>query len=207
MPRRIPPYGPVIRYLRTTAGLSEAALASKIGQPVYYVNYLENGFRWPRPPLLRALAEAFDWDPFELALLADVEIPYPDWPRLDDLGAWRKLATDWTRITDAIARYALARELFLQPAWQARLDPDLPMTVEQFGIVACYEWLRRRWTPYAPHPSRLRAPSTAEDLVEAAAAGAAGTPVVKEPDFLQGLSAHDRATVQAVAESLKELKR
>lgn len=207
MPRRIPPYGPVIRYLRTAAGLSEAELAVKIGQPVYYVNYLENGFRWPRPPMVRALADAFGWEPFELALLADVEIPYPDWPRLDDLGGWRKLASDWTQVTDAITRYTLARELFLQPAWQATLDPSLPASTEQFGIVACYGWLRGRWTPYAPHPSRLKAPSSPADVAEAAEAGVQGTPVIREPDFLQGLSTHDRATVQAVAESLKELKR
>jgi transcriptional regulator with XRE-family HTH domain len=203
MARRTPRYAPAIRYLRRESGLTAAQLASRLGVPDYYVGYLENGYRWPRPPMVRALAAIFEWEPFELALLADVEIPYPDWPAGDDLDGWRQLARDWTRIADAIARYTLARELFAHPDWQTRLDPALPADVAEFGVVACYGWIRRRWVPYEPHPARLNPPDSAEALQDALARGAAGDPVVIEPPFLAGLSPRDRATVEALAESLK----
>ncbi|MCL8207703.1 MAG: helix-turn-helix domain-containing protein [Actinomycetia bacterium] len=203
MPRRIPPYAPVVRYLRLQAGLSPQELAGRLGVPEYYVGYLEEGYRWPRPPMLRALAETFGWMPFELALVADVEIPYPDWPKTTDLDAWRRLAREWTGVLDAITRYTLARELAAHPDWQAQLDPALPEATAVFGVVACYDWLRRRWTPYEPHPTRLSPPQSAAAVLEALAAGAAGAPVVVEPDFLAGLSPEDRRTVETVARSLK----
>lgn len=204
MPRRIPPYAPVVRYLRLRAGLSPQELARRLGVPDYYVGYLEEGYRWPRPPMLRALADAFGWMPFELALVAEVEIPYPDWPKVADLDGWRRLAREWTGVVDAVTRYTLARELAARPDWQAQLDPDLPEATAVYGVVACYEWLRRRWTPYEPHPTRLSPPQSAADIRDAVQAGAAGAPVLVEPDFLAGLSPDDRRTVETVARSLKE---
>ena len=203
MPRRMPPYGPVIRYLRESRGMSQQQLAVRIGEADYYVSYLENGFRWPRPQQLERLARAFAWEVFELALVADVEIPYPDWPRLDDLAAWRKLAHDWTTIVDAITRYVLARELFQHPDWQEDLDHALPPLVHQYGFVACYDWIRRQWMPHRPHPARLAAVHNLDDFRQALATPTAGAEDIKEPGFLEGLTAADRAAVEAVARSLK----
>jgi transcriptional regulator with XRE-family HTH domain len=203
MPRRTPAYAPVIRYLRRESGLTATQLGQRLGVADYYVGYLENGYRWPRPQMLLSLAAVFSWHPFELALLADVEIPYPDWPALDNLDGWRQLARDWTAITDAVTRYALARELFMHPDWQAALDPALPGDAEAFGLVACYGWIRRQWTPFEPHPARLESPTGPDSIREAIQAGAAGAPVVVEPAFLTGLSPQARAAVEAVAERLR----
>jgi transcriptional regulator with XRE-family HTH domain len=205
VPRRTPPYAPVIRFLRREAGLTPAELGRRIGVPDYYVGYLENGYRWPRPPMAAALARAFGWEPFELALVADVEIPYPDWPRLDDLDGWRRLAEAWTQVADAVARYVLARELHARPDWQAALDPELPPLAQEFGLVACYAWIRRRWVPGPPIAARLTVPSGPDAILAACANPGTGAPVVVEPDFLQGLSPKDRATLEAVADSLRRL--
>lgn len=204
MPRRLPPYGPVIRYLRESAGLSEAELGARIGEADYYIGYLENGYRSPRPHQVERLARAFAWEAFEFALLADVEIPYPDWPRLDDLDGWRTLSRNWARILDAVSRYALARELFGKPEWQAVLDPALPARTEQYGLVACYDWIRARWEPYAPHPARLEAASGPEAILHALRAGGQHAPIPAEPDFLRGLTATERATVETVARTLRQ---
>ncbi len=203
MPRRIPTYAPVVRYLRYLSGLSAVEWGRRLGVPEYYIGYLENGYRWPRPPQVRIIAGIVGWDPFELALLADVEIPYPDWPAPQNLDAWRALAREWVGIADAIARFTLACQLAAEPDWQAALDPDLPGAADTFGRAACYGWLRQRWTPYAPHPLRLTAARTADDVRSAVEAGAGSGPAVVEPPFLHGLSTHDRAAVEAVAESLK----
>lgn len=203
MPRRIPPYAPVIRYLRHCSGWTESQLAKKIGVPDYYVGYLENGYRSPRPDLIRSLAAAFGWLPFELALMADVEIPYPDWPSLTDLEGWRRLAQEWIGIADAITRYVLARELTSQPGWQAELDSELPPLVDQYGLVATYDWLRRRWVAHEPHPLRFASSTSPQALMAAASAGSTRRPATVEPDFLDGLSPADRTTVEAVARSLK----
>jgi transcriptional regulator with XRE-family HTH domain len=207
MARRTPAYAPVVRYLRQAAGMTVADLARRLGVADYYIGYLENGYRWPRPPLLAALARAFGWEPFELALVADVEIPYPEWPGLHDLDGWRRLAHEWSAVVDAITRYALAREVLAHPEWPAALDPDLPAAVAEYGLVAVYAWIRARWVPATPHPDRLRAPETPDDVRAALAAGAAGAPVVREPAFLEGLSPQDRATLEAVAESLRHRPR
>ncbi len=203
VPRRMPPYGPVIKYLRESHHQSQAQLGLRIGEADYYVGYLENGFRWPRPQQLERLARAFSWEVFELALVADVEIPYPDWPRLDDLPGWRKLARDWAGIVDAVARYTLARELHAHPDWQQILDPTLADLVRQYGLVACYDWIRRRWVPERPHAARLEPVHSLEQFREALDPPLAGPEVIREPAFLEGLTAADRAAVEAVARSLK----
>ncbi len=203
MPRRVPPYGPVIRYLRLKAGLSERDLGSRIGEADYYVGYLENGYRAPRPQHLERLARVFSWDVFEFALLADVEIPYPDWPSLDDLDGWRALSRAWSRIADAVNRYALARELILHPDWQAALDDGLTEQAGEFGLVACYDWIRDRWEPYAPDPSRLQSATGPEAIRSALQAGVSHERAVRDPDFLRGLTPAERDTVKTVAESLK----
>lgn len=204
MPRRVPPYGPVIRYLRLKAGLSERELGSRIGEADYYVGYLENGYRAPRPQQVERLARVFSWDVFEFALLADVEIPYPDWPRIDNLPGWRVLSRTWARIADAVSRYALARELAVRPDWQAALDPGLSEAAAEFGLIACYDWIRERWEPYAPDPSRLDAATGPEAIRAALSAGGRHEPAVVEPDFLRGLTPAERATVETVAESLRQ---
>jgi transcriptional regulator with XRE-family HTH domain len=204
MPRRVPPYGPVIRYLREMAGLSEAELGARIGETDYYVGYLENGYRSPRPHQVERLARAFSWEVFELALLADVAIPYPDWPRLEDLDGWRTLARQWSAVVDAISRYALARNLLAHPDWQAALDPELPGRAREYGLVACYDWVRARWAPYAPDSSRLTAASGPESIRQALASGGSRGPAMAEPDFLRGLTAAERATVETVARSLRQ---
>jgi transcriptional regulator with XRE-family HTH domain len=203
VPRRIPPYAPVVRYLRHQSGMTAVQWGQRLGVPDYYVSYLENGYRWPRPPMVRAIAGIVGWEPFELALVADVEIPYPDWPATSRLEEWRQLARDWTAVADAVARYALARQLQDERGWQAELDPDLPADVDDYGLVACYGWLRARWTPFRPHECRLTAARSAADIRAAVGAGAGAGPAVVDPPFLAGLSAADRAAVEAVAHSLR----
>lgn len=203
MPRRMPTYAPVVRYLRHTSGLPAAEWGRRLGVPEYYISYLENGYRWPRPAQVRIIAQIVGWSAFELALLADVEIPYPDWPPPAELARWRQLAREWVDIADAVSRFALASQLAGQPDWQAALDPALPALVGEFGRAACYGWLRQRWTPYAPHPLRLTDARSAADVRAAVEAGAAAGPALMDPPFLQGLSPQDRAAVEAVAESLR----
>jgi len=69
--------GTAIRRHREAAGLSQLALAKKIGVPASTVFRLEKGeFGMPDPDKLARLAEALDIEAEELYALA----PYPDLP-------------------------------------------------------------------------------------------------------------------------------
>jgi transcriptional regulator with XRE-family HTH domain len=207
MARRTPPYAPVIRYLRERHGLSRSQLAHRLGVPEYYVGYLEEGYRHPREPQLRALSRIFQWSVFELALLADEPIPYPDWPARADVAGWLRLGSEWAAIVEDIQRYAVTRALFDHPDWVERLraeDAALAQALDRFGLVALYGWVRERWTPLAVPAARLRPAASLAEALEAIAAAPAPPPrpAPQLPPWWEALTPDEQATVETVARGL-----
>ncbi|CAB1128905.1 putative HTH cro/C1-type domain-containing protein [Candidatus Hydrogenisulfobacillus filiaventi] len=207
MARRLPPYAPVIRFLRQARGLSPEELARRIGQPDYYVGYLEEGYRRPRLPVLEALAAAFGWHPFELALVAEEPIPYPDWPASAATAEWTRLADEWATVVDAIDRYVTARALLEHPEWweEVGAGPEVRARAQAWGLVAVYDWLRERWQPLGRPAARQRVPAGPADIRARLEAGplppAAPEPL---PPWLAGLPERQRRLLARIAGALAE---
>lgn len=208
MARRTPTYAPVIRYLRETYPMTRAELAKRLGVPDYYVGYLEEGYRFPRPPQVESLARIFGWSAFELALVADVDIPYPDWPRLTDVDAWFRLANQWVAVADAIHRYGIARTLYRHPEWIDLLSQEheelLPL-VSNYGFVAVYGFVRRQWQTLVPHKTRMTPPASIDEVLQAIVGGGDSRPIATandNPAWWDRLDPKDRATIDALAQSL-----
>lgn len=208
MPRKIPAYAPVIRYLRETANLSRQELGTRLGVADYYIGYMEDGYRFPRKNQVDALSRIFQWSPFEFALLTDVEIPYPDWPRLDRLDEWFKLANQWTDIIDTIQRYAVSKAIYDRDDWRDALyaaEPELSNAVAEYGFVALYGHIRQNWRPFVPHPDRESVPESFERVRAALEAGAnfqSIQPKTTMPLWWEELSVDDRMTIETVAKGL-----
>lgn len=207
--RRIPAYAPVIRYLRESRGLTRRELGQRLAVPDYYVGYMEEGYRYPRPRQVAQLSQIFGWSEFEIALLADVEIPYPDWPKLTDLQAWMGLANQWLEVVDTIHRYAVAKAIMQEPTWLepiAQGNPQLAEAIREYGFVALYDHVRSQWHALRPHPARAELPSSLEQALAAIAAppGAfvQASPAHPAPEWWLRLTPQDQATVAAVAEGL-----
>ena len=132
-----------MRYLRHTSGLSAAEWDRRPGVSESYVSYWEHGHLWPLSAQVRVMAPTVGWSAFELALPADVGIPYPVSPPTQDLPRWRKLARDWVHVAEALARF-LACQRASEPDRRAAPDPELPRRVEDVGRTACCGWLRQR---------------------------------------------------------------
>ncbi|MBX5466398.1 MAG: helix-turn-helix domain-containing protein [Firmicutes bacterium] len=210
MPRRVPTYAPVIRYLRETQGMTRRELGQRLGVPDYYVGYMEEGYRYPRPRQVTQLSQIFGWSPFEIALVADVEIPYPDWPALGDLAGWQRLANEWWAIVDAIQRYTVAKAIFSTPDWLhtlTRREPALGEAVDRYGFVALYGFLRQRWQSLRPHPGRTALPTTLDEALAAVEApqgswSVPGPPEEALPPWWRRLTESEKATLAAVADGL-----
>jgi transcriptional regulator with XRE-family HTH domain len=210
--RRIPPYAPVIRYLRESHRLSRAEFAGRLGLPDYYVGYFEDGYRFPRPRQVEQIARVFGWKPFEFALLADVDIPYPDWPALSDLPAWLRLARQWVEVADAIARYATARWLADHPDWLERYrqqHPDLADQVDRYGFVAIYGAVRQDWQAWGLPDGRSVLPEDYAGFLQALAPDPnrpARTDPVRaadaRPPFWDRLDDRERAAIETIARGL-----
>ncbi len=168
--RKTPQYAPVIRYLRESHQMTRHQLARRLAVQDYYIGYMEDGYRYPRPREVIMLSHIFDWPVFELALLTDVEIPYPNWPSLQDLSGWLDLANQWIAIADVIHRYTLTKTLFGEPTWLVRLyqqEPSLEARIQVYGFVALYGFLRDRWHPLSVPTSRQTLPSSLDDIINA----------------------------------------
>lgn len=205
--RRTPVYAPVIRYLRETAELTRRELGIHLGLPDYYIGYMEDGYRYPRRQQVDTLARIFHWSPFEFALLTDVEIPYPDWPRLDHLEEWFRLANQWMEIVDAIERFAVAKVISSHPEWVDQLcvdEPALRERIADYGFIALYGFIREKWRPLVPHPSRTALPTDWSSALAAVTAGSALQSATPRPlpHWWEELTPADRATLETVARGL-----
>lgn len=204
--RKIPAYAPVIRYLRETHHMSRQQLASRLAVQDYYIGYMEDGYRYPRARQIQMLSHIFQWSPFELALLTDVEIPYPDWPPLEDLSGWLALASQWISISDTIHRYTLAKSLMAHPTWLQdlyRVEPALEEALKNYGFVAIYGYLRDRWQPVKIPVARTTLPHSLQDVIDALSIDAStlSSSAVSEnmPKWWKRLSARQKSAVEAVA--------
>ncbi len=206
--RKIPAYAHVIRYLRESHQMSRQQLASRLAVQDYYIGYMEDGYRFPRPRQVQMLSHIFHWSPFELALMADVEIPYPDWPGLDDLDAWLNLAHQWIGIGDVIHRYTFAKTLYIHPNWLEdlyQISPELRQTVTEYGFIAVYGLVRDRWHALSVPSTRERLPQSLDDILQAFMNDPAKGAAIQEesmPKWWYGLTARQKAAVQTIAVTL-----
>lgn len=212
MARRIPSYAPVIRYLRETHRLTREELAGRLGLPDYYIGYFEDGYRFPRPRQVEQIARVFGWGAFEFALLADVEIPYPDWPALGDLAGWLRLARQWVDVADAVLRYATARCLRDHPVWLAHYGeqhPSLSDQLQDYGFVAVYGAVRQDWQTWGLPEARSTLPVDYEGFLAAlrpdphrpAVSNPPRAPTVG-PVFWDRLDDRERAAIETIARGL-----
>lgn len=210
--RKTPQYAPVIRYLRESHQMTRAQLANRLAVQDYYIGYMEDGYRYPRPRQVLILSRVFDWPVFELALLTDVEIPYPNWPSLGDLPSWLALANQWIEIADVIHRYTLAQSLFREHAWLSRLyqqEPTLQSEVDTYGFIALYGFLRDRWEALAIPLGRQAIPTSLEDVLTALSTSAtpdqgAPTTIDATPKWWKNLTPRQQQALESMALTLVE---
>ncbi len=208
--RKTPLYAPVIRYLRESHQMTRTQLANRLAVQDYYIGYMEDGYRYPRPRQVLILSHVFDWPVFELALLTDVEIPYPNWPRLEDLPSWLALANQWFQIADVIQRYTLAQSLFREPTWLSRLyqqEPSLKSQVDAYGFIALYGFLRDRWESLSIPTGRQALPTSLDDVLNAL--GASDRPeqippitIDATPKWWKSLSPRQQQALESMALTL-----
>lgn len=208
--RKTPQYAPVIRYLRESHQMTRQQLANRLAVQDYYIGYMEDGYRYPRPRQVIMLSRIFDWPVFELALMTDVEIPYPNWPSLHDISSWLTLANQWIEIADVIHRYTMAQTLFQEPSWLSRLyqqEAGLEAEVQDYGFIALYGFLRDRWQPLAVPASRQVPPTSLDDIIHALN----GSPLPQEtpptfvdaaPKWWKSLTPRQQQALEAMALSL-----
>ncbi len=208
--RKTPHYASVIRYLRESHQMTRQQLANRLAVQDYYIGYMEDGYRYPRPRQVIILSHVFDWPVFELALLTDVEIPYPNWPSLHDLSGWLALANQWIEIADVVHRYTLAQSLFAEPTWLSRLyqqEPDLEAQLRDYGFIALYGFLRDRWQPLAVPALRQALPTSLDDIVNALSVTThldrTPPPVVESaPKWWKSLTPRQQQALEAMALTL-----